>query len=950
MKSRDSVPAGPPAPSPPRSPVADRRLFLAPFGTRDATNRLLTEALARFPGPDYRGILYLAPNPRKLRDTELRFARLCGRDGFIPPEFLTPGQFARRLYEVHGRARPLPAELRPLLVHRLLPAATPRRTVGYARAVADFIAEIKTWVRPADRPGLRARFEQELAGFERPLARALEALEVLVRYDAELAARNRVDPEDLLATAPTLAALQPPRLLILDGFAAPEPPEADLLAALIERAETVLVAAHAAPPEQRADEDYAFADRFVRFITGLGGFKTTRLPAPTLPAPDGLFAFPDPEAEIAGICRHLRARPDLGDTVVALPDLGARAPMVRRLFRQYRVPATLYPETRLDASPPVVAVLDLLEAVAHDFERLPFAAALSSPWLAGLLRLPADTDDTGRDRAAAAVNNLSRRAGIIKGRNNWRRLARRLAAAESRLPDEDAALALDLETRVRRAIGLADKMLEPADTVGRQAARLKAFLEAIKYGSGFGPEAPGIPPLIEDRGAFYDVLDGLVEFEADFGAEPEPRAAFIRALEYLVGLCGRAADPPPAGVLVVGLAETTGLHPSHVVVGGLTESNLPGRRSADPILPERLRRALGMPDLDHHRDWQRYNLRRTVESGADAPFLCFHDSDGDKPVLPTPLLEIPTRALPPPAALFSGIEAQLAAGARAGRTFADRDNTVDFSGDKRARAALARRYGPDRPFSVTGLEFYRACPYRYYVERVLGLESADEPQYEIDARQWGSVIHDALSRLYAQGPVAIPQLEQAARRALDDALKEAALPRFWAETARRVFTNILPRFLAIEQELRDAGWRPEQVELSLSGPVAKGLTVRGRVDRVDAGPGGQVIFDYKTGAKTVHPREVLEERTHLQLPLYARLLEAETGRPVTNAAIYSLRKDKPGWLADDRFPLPELIAAAVETAVETAVAIRDGRFPAEPAGDACRYCELAWLCGQQGDE
>ncbi|MFO7675582.1 MAG: PD-(D/E)XK nuclease family protein [bacterium] len=926
-----------------------RRLFLAPFGT-DATERLVAAALKLVPGPDYRGILYLAPSPRKLRDTELRFARLCGRDGFIPPEFLTPGQFARRLYEVHGQARPLPAELRPLLVQRLLPAETRRRTLGYAQAVAEFIADIKTWVRPEDRPGLRARFEEELAGFEKPLARALEALEVLDRYDAELKARGRVDSEDLLGAAPALAALRPPRLLILDGFAAPEPPEAALLAALVEAAGTVLVAAHAAPPEQEADEDYAFAGRFVRFITGLGGFKTTRLPSPTLPAPEGLFVFPDPEAEIAGICRHLRGRTNLADTVVALPDIGARAPMVRRVFRRYRLPATLYPETRLDASPPVVAVLDLLEAVAHDFERMPFAAALSSPWLAGLLQLPADTDDTGRDRAADAVNNLSRRAGIIKGRNNWRRLATRLAAAESRLSVEDAELARDLETRIRRAIGLAIKMLESADNFGRQAARLKAFLEAVKFGSSLDPDAPGISPLLEDRSAFYDALDSLVEFETEFGAEPGPRAAFIRALEYLVGLCGRAADPPPAGVLVVGLAETTGLHPSHVVVGGLTESNLPGRRSADPILPERLRRALGMPDLDHHRDWQRYNLRRTIESGADASFLCFHDSDGDKPVLPTPLLEIPTRAFPAPAALFSEAEEQFADGSRAGRPFADRDNTVNFSADPRARAALARRYGPDRPFSVTGLEFYRACPYRYYVERVLGLESTDEPQYAIDARQWGSVIHDALSRLYADGPVEMPKLEPAARRALDAALKGADLPRFWAETARRVFTNILPRFLTIEQALRDAGWRPERVELSLSGPVAENLTVRGRVDRVDSGPGGQIILDYKTGEKTVHPREVLEERTHLQLPLYTRLLEAETGRPVANAAIYSLRRDRPGWLADDRLQLAELVEAAVKTAVETAAAIRVGRFPAEPAGSACQYCDLDWLCGPEGSE
>jgi RecB family exonuclease len=926
-----------------------RRLYLAPFGAHDATGHLLEEALALVPGPDYRGILYLAPSPRKLRDTEYRFARLCGRAGFIPPAFLTPGQLARRLFEADGRARPLPAELRPLLVNRLLPTSAPRATLGYAHALADFIADIKTWVTPADRPRLRALFAETLVGFERPLARALEALDVLERYDAELAARGRVDDEDILAAAPGPAARRPPRVLILDGFAAPDPPEAALLAALVAASETTLVSCFAGDD---ADPDYAFAGRFRAFIEDLGGFVPARLEAGPLPDPDGLYAFPDPEQEIAGIARHLRAREDLADTVVALPDLSARAPLVRRVFRQYGLAATLYPETRLDASPPVVAVLDLLAALAHDFERLPTASALSSPWLPGLLRLPADEDDAGRDRAAAALNGVSRRAGIIKGRDNWRHIAARLAGTGRRLADAEAALAADLQARVRRALGLADKMLEPADTIGHQAARLKAFLEAVGFGGRFAPGTPGLAALLEDRGALYDVLDELVAFEADFGARDEPRAEFIRTLGHLVGLCGRTADSPPAGVLVVGLAETVGLHPAHVVVGGLTETSLPGAYSPDPVLPDRLRKRLGMPDLDWHRDKQRFHLRRTIESGRDAAFLCFHDGSEGNPVLPTPLLTIPPRRPPESAASCAAIEDQVAAGAGRAMLFDEQARAVDFSADRRVRAALRRRFGPDRAIRVTDFEAYRACPFRFYLERVLGLETPAEPQYEIDARQWGTVIHDALNRLYAGGPVPVARLADRARAAFDRTLRESGLPAFWAETARRVFDNLLPAYVAIEQGLRDEGWQPEQVERTLEGKVADDLIVRGRLDRVDAGPAGRLVLDYKSGRAGISARDVLEHRTHLQLPLYARLLEQESGRPVANAGIYSLREGRIRWLADEEHPVTELVAAALATAAEVAAAIRAGRFPAEPARGACDNCDHAYLCGpaRAGDE
>ncbi|MBN2537173.1 PD-(D/E)XK nuclease family protein, partial [candidate division WOR-3 bacterium] len=569
---------------------------------------------------------------------------------------------------------------------------------------------------------------------------------------------------------------------------------------------------------------------------------------------------------------------------------------------------------------------------------LPTATALSSPWLPGLLRLPGESGPGPRDRAAAALDHLSRRAGIIKGRTDWEHIRARLESAERRLPEEMAGFLDDVQDRVRRAIGLAERILEPADTLGRQAARLKQFLEAVDF-------CRDEPDFGSDRGSFYDLLDALHGFDADFGAEPEPRAGFVRALEYLVGLCPSRAEPAPAGVLVVRLDESIGLHPRRVVCAGLTETNLPGGYRSDPIIPERLLRRLGMPGMDRHRDWQRFHLRRTVESARSELFLSFHDSADGKPVLPTPFLELEPVAPGPVEVFYSPLEDQLARGRNKGKPFAETTRTVDFTGDLEVRAALERRFGPDRPVSVTGIESYRHCPYRFYLERVLGLDSPPEPQYEVDAAQWGTVIHRCLDLLYEKGPAPLSRLEERARAALDRALRDSGLPPFWAETTRRVFDNFLPAFARIERGLREEGYSPKWTERRLEGPVADGVSVKGRLDRVDESSTALRVLDYKTGAAGISAKQVLEDRTHVQLPLYCRLVQDETGRPVDNCGVYSTRDARVRWLAGKEHSLDELVRAALDATVEAVAAIRSGEFPSRAADPrACEKCDYAYLC------
>jgi putative RecB family exonuclease len=68
---------------------------------------------------------------------------------------------------------------------------------------------------------------------------------------------------------------------------------------------------------------------------------------------------------------------------------------------------------------------------------------------------------------------------------------------------------------------------------------------------------------------------------------------------------------------------------------------------------------------------------------------------------------------------------------------------------------------------------------------------------------------------------------------------------------------------------------PEACEVFLEAELDSGVGLRGYVDRLDVGPGGEVrIVDYKTGAA---PRAVFEARALFQLKFYALVLLRSRG-------------------------------------------------------------------------
>ena len=289
----------------------------------------------------------------------------------------------------------------------------------------------------------------------------------------------------------------------------------------------------------------------------------------------------------------------------------------------------------------------------------------------------------------------------------------------------------------------------------------------------------------------------------------------------------------------------------------------------------------------------------------------------------------------------------------------------------RALALLGAR----ETFRVTDLERMAGCSSAWFVERYLRPGEIDQ---SVDARMRGSIAHVALQRFYSQLPSAIPGAERVTPENVEDAV---VLMRDSVQSAidsglRIDVTDLQRRELTqgmqsdLEQLVRDEAaakspFVPRRLEvLFQSYELAPGVSVTGKIDRVDADPlsARGIVVDYKSGAAPTAAQ--IRGEARLQIPLYMLVLRDQLGLEPMGGVYMPLgggrrprgmlRKDDeqvPGFVAGDYLE-PGAFDAEVEHARETAVAlagrIRAGDVLHDPNGGECpAWCDLWRMCRKE---
>jgi len=247
-----------------------------------------------------------------------------------------------------------------------------------------------------------------------------------------------------------------------------------------------------------------------------------------------------------------------------------------------------------------------------------------------------------------------------------------------------------------------------------------------------------------------------------------------------------------------------------------------------------------------------------------------------------------------------------------------------------------------------------ACPFRGYAIHRLGLKETRLPQGLPDALDRGTLIHEALHRLYenarsdGQTPAGLDETRFA--QAADQALARhyARFPLPFRRRERERLIVLLAAWNRLEAQREDV--TIEALELGLSTDFG-GIGLNLRIDRIDRLGDAHIVIDYKTGRighQLGHDR-LLEP----QLPLYA--LTDESVQGVLYAEVDETRPRLRGIAAMelDRASLDAPAGgsweaqrsrwqAQVDTLTEE---IRTGFATVTPYDKrACQRCHLQWVC------
>jgi RecB family exonuclease len=697
---------------------------------------------------------------------------------------------------------------------------------------------------------------------------------------------------------------------------------------------------------------------------------------PGAPPDQPWWTLRDREEELVAVARQLKADRRLGDAVpldrVAiiykqpLPYLYAAA----EIFRGAGIPYQMSDALPLAAEPTSAALDLILEAVSSRFSRSALVALLRSPHF--LFRDDAGSPEGLPDKSAPeevpreSVSALDRTLSAARYLGELERLEALAASATGgSRPAMAAALA------AARALA----PLTDARPASEQTACLLAFWSAYAR-----PIAADDPFASRERRARAAIVGMLPSLAAVHAAHDDPSWTIDElgiAVRRWIEEQTFVPDPEHGSGLHL-LDDQAGRYGEFddVAIVGVVDLDWPERPRRNIFYPPALLKSLGWPSEKDRR------------AAADARFLDLLTSASRRTMVSTFTLDedaIVSRSMQ----LDEIPRARLSTVARESfedaRVFTDEALSLEpitfdpFHGEARAWAEMRTTRSPadaadyhgtvrdvaPRAWSVSAIETYLDCPFKFFAQHVLKLEEEPEDQEVMDPRRQGQFVHDVFQRFFdawqTAGRRAVTPSNLDAAREMFAAVVEGALAHLPIAEAGLERTRLLGSPAAAglgEAVLRMEAERPIAVverllEHRLDGnftfATANGprtVALRGKADRLDLLEDGTFrLIDYKLGWPPQRGRA-------LQLPIYSlcaeQVLAGHKGKnwQLSEAAYLAFKGPKrvvplfanPG----DR---GKVLAEAQQRLVDTVEAIERGEFPPKPDDVwRCETCSFASVC------
>jgi DNA helicase-2/ATP-dependent DNA helicase PcrA len=233
--------------------------------------------------------------------------------------------------------------------------------------------------------------------------------------------------------------------------------------------------------------------------------------------------------------------------------------------------------------------------------------------------------------------------------------------------------------------------------------------------------------------------------------------------------------------------------------------------------------------------------------------------------------------------------------------------------------------------SVVTVEEYQFCPLKYKYSKVYRI-----PVLTHHGAVFGTAVHEALREYHL--------MRREGREAGVEVLLEA-FKRSWKSEGFVSREHEDQRFQEGERVLR-AYYEKEEASPDVPTLVEEGFkividgsTVRGRFDRVDAGPGKSRVIDYKTGDVKNQKDADQKAKKSSQLALYSAAFRDRYGKLPDEAVLHFIKDGLIGSVV----PTDKLVESALEEAREVIRGVSEQKFDPTP-GHHCNWCAYEKIC------
>jgi ATP-dependent helicase/nuclease subunit B len=648
----------------------------------------------------------------------------------------------------------------------------------------------------------------------------------------------------------------------------------------------------------------------------------------TVPAPEALRwrELPTPEHEIRFVARELRTElangRDPDDLAVVVPGTEAYSGYVEDTFDTFDIPHVTTAASQLNRTFPGSVVHDLLNLAEPDPRAEDLTSLLANPLV--------DVVDTHQANAVTAAAHR-----------------RDTVSVSPLLDDVDDQAAALIEELLDTLETLRTGDVEDATDTLRRLLDDRFDLEASTEDYASGAEQ-----AIEQRA--YDLVDEVLSsFESlvAVNSDLSPLALFTRAFD---GVPIRVPQRAAGGhVEVMGLLDARMRSFEKVFLVGLTSEHFPVTPER-PAFFEEMTDAHPRFDTGDERLRGRYLFATLLANVDELTITTPETGDDESVVVRSPVLDELQRV--------TGIEPEAGVDDRVGSredlqrhiaATTDRRAAVSRAGDRgdfspeqtkrtdrgllcadnRGTAGLSEHdgvldpetvaevYPPSErePYSASRIERYVECGFKFYADKVLGIEDRDDVEVVPTPLETGSYIHDVLERFFADlqdgtedgvdltdfdgddlathlREIAVEELRDAdfeydglfyerwkaelfAGLGEDESVPYEAGSKPHNAPEQGLFTMFLDNELS-----RDGAARPHLFEapfgeglpdsdagpFTVERPDGSTVSIRGYIDRVDVSRDGEhpslTLYDYKTGRAPYMTKTT--GGTKFQLPIY----------------------------------------------------------------------------------